>query len=78
MTRRRSIYALADAIEPRYRALVLTATFTGLRLGELRALTTSAQLMTARAIADALSELIAAPAPPPLAEVFRLPIVEAP
>lgn len=30
---------LADAIEPRYRALVLTATFTGLRLGELRALT---------------------------------------
>jgi len=26
-------------IEPRYRALVLTATFTGLRLGELRALT---------------------------------------
>jgi integrase len=33
------VYALADAIEPRYRALVLTATFTGLRLGELRALT---------------------------------------
>lgn len=29
------VYALADAIEPRYRALVLTATFTGLRLGEL-------------------------------------------
>jgi integrase len=33
------VYAVADAIEPRYRALVLTATFTGLRLGELRALT---------------------------------------
>jgi integrase len=33
------VYALADVIEPRYRALVLTATFTGLRLGELRALT---------------------------------------
>jgi integrase len=32
------VYALADAIKPRYRALVLTATFTGLRLGELRAL----------------------------------------
>ncbi|MGH9024797.1 MAG: site-specific integrase [Acidimicrobiia bacterium] len=33
------VYAIADAIEPRYRALVRTATFTGLRLGELRALT---------------------------------------
>jgi len=33
------VYAIADAIEPRYRALVLTATFTSLRLGELRALT---------------------------------------
>jgi integrase len=33
------VYALADRIEPRYRALVLTATFTSLRLGELRALT---------------------------------------
>jgi integrase len=33
------VYELADAIEPRYRALVLTAAFTGLRLGELRALT---------------------------------------
>jgi integrase len=32
------VFALADAIERRYRALVLTATFTGLRLGELRAL----------------------------------------
>jgi integrase len=31
------VYALADAIAPRYRALVLTATFTGLRPGELRA-----------------------------------------
>lgn len=33
------VYALADAIEPRYRALVLLATFAGLRLGELQALT---------------------------------------
>lgn len=33
------VYAIADVIEPRYRALVLMATFTGLRLGELQALT---------------------------------------
>jgi integrase len=33
------IYEIADAIEPRLRAIVLTAAFTGLRLGELRALT---------------------------------------
>lgn len=32
------VYALADAIEPRFRAMVLLAAFTGLRLGELRAL----------------------------------------
>jgi integrase len=32
------IYELADAIEPQFRAMVLLATFTGLRLGELRAL----------------------------------------
>jgi integrase len=32
------ILALADAVGPRYRALVLTATMTGLRLGELLAL----------------------------------------
>jgi integrase len=32
------VYALADAITPGFRALVLLATFTGLRLGELRAL----------------------------------------
>jgi integrase len=32
------VYALADAVDPCFRALVLTATFTGLRLGELRAL----------------------------------------
>ncbi|HUR17485.1 MAG TPA: hypothetical protein VMZ51_00935 [Acidimicrobiales bacterium] len=32
------VYALAEVIEPRYRALVLLATFTGLRLGELQAL----------------------------------------
>lgn len=33
------VYALAQVIEPRHRALVLLATFTGLRLGELQALT---------------------------------------
>jgi integrase len=32
------VYAIADAIEPRYRALVLLATFCGMRVGELRAL----------------------------------------
>jgi integrase len=32
------VYALADAIEPQFRAMVLLATFTGLRLGEIRAL----------------------------------------
>jgi integrase len=32
------VYQLADAIEPRYRAMVLLATFCGLRLGELLAL----------------------------------------
>ena len=32
------VYALADAIEPRYRAMMLLATFCGLRVGELRAL----------------------------------------
>jgi integrase len=32
------VYALADAIEPQFRALVLLATFAGLRLGELIAL----------------------------------------
>lgn len=33
------VYQLAETVEPRYRALVLVATFTGLRLGELSALT---------------------------------------
>lgn len=33
------VYALADAIEPRFRALVLLAAFGGLRFGELAALT---------------------------------------
>jgi integrase len=33
------VYALTDAIDPMYRVLVLTATFTSLRLGEPRALT---------------------------------------
>lgn len=32
------VFAIADAIEPRYRAMVLLATFCGLRVGELRAL----------------------------------------
>ena len=32
------VYELADAIEPQFRAMVLLATFAGLRLGELRAL----------------------------------------
>jgi integrase len=32
------VYAIAGAISPRYRALVLLAAFTGLRFGELRAL----------------------------------------
>jgi integrase len=32
------VHAIADAIEPRYRAMVLLATFCGLRVGELRAL----------------------------------------
>jgi integrase len=33
------VYALADAVEPRYRVLILMAAFTGLRRGELLALT---------------------------------------
>jgi integrase len=33
------VYALAEAVEPRFRALVLMAAFTGLRRGELLALT---------------------------------------
>ncbi len=32
------VYAIADAITPRYRGLVILAAFTGLRFGELRAL----------------------------------------
>jgi integrase len=32
------VYELADAVDSRFRAMVLFATFTGLRLGELRAL----------------------------------------
>jgi integrase len=32
------VYDIAGAIEPRFRAMVLLATFTGLRLGELRGL----------------------------------------
>jgi integrase len=33
------VYSVADAIEPRYRVLVLLAAFSGLRFGELAALT---------------------------------------
>ena len=33
------VWALADAVEPRFRTLVLTAAFAGLRFGELAALT---------------------------------------
>jgi len=33
------VWALADAVEPRFRALVLTAAFAGLRFGELAGLT---------------------------------------
>ena len=33
------VYAIADAVDPRYRMLVLLATFTSLRFGELAALT---------------------------------------
>lgn len=32
------VFALAETVEPRYRAPALVATFTGLRLGELAAL----------------------------------------
>jgi integrase len=35
----RQVYALADAVGPRYRALILLATFTSLRWAELAALT---------------------------------------
>jgi integrase len=35
----RQVYALADAVEPRYRALILLATFASLRWAELAALT---------------------------------------
>jgi integrase len=35
------VYALADAVEPRYRMLVLLATFASMRFGELAALTRS-------------------------------------
>ena len=36
---RAEVYAVADAIQPRYRALVLLAAFSSLRFGELAALT---------------------------------------
>lgn len=33
------VHALAEAVEPRWRAMILLATFAGLRLGELAGLT---------------------------------------
>jgi len=44
------VFALADAIDPRYRALVLLATFTSLRWGELCALRKSDIDMEARTV----------------------------
>ena len=44
------VFALADAIDPRYRALVLLATFTSLRWGELCALRESDIDMDARTV----------------------------
>jgi integrase len=44
------VWALADAVEPRYRALVLTAAFAGLRFGELGALTRARVDLEARTI----------------------------
>lgn len=43
------VWKLADAIDARYKALVLLATFTGLRLGELLALTRSEIHLTGKA-----------------------------
>jgi integrase len=53
------VFALADAVEPRYRMLILLATFASMRFGELGALTRSkidldTGLIT---ISDATSEL---------------------
>ncbi|HEY7136564.1 MAG TPA: tyrosine-type recombinase/integrase [Acidimicrobiia bacterium] len=44
------VWALADAVEPRFRALVLTAAFAGLRFGELAALTRGRIDLEARTI----------------------------
>ena len=44
------VWALADAVEPRFRALVLTAAFAGLRFGELAALTRARVDLEARTI----------------------------
>ena len=44
------VWLLADSIDPRYRALVVTGAFTGLRPGELRALRVSNLNMLARTI----------------------------
>jgi integrase len=44
------VYALAQAIGPRYRLMVLLATFAGLRLGELRALRRSRIDISARTV----------------------------
>ena len=42
------VFALADAIDPRYRALVLLGTFASLRWGELAALRRDIDLEPAR------------------------------
>jgi integrase len=44
------VWALAEAVEPRFRALVLTAAFAGLRFGELAALTRARVDLTAGTI----------------------------
>ncbi len=53
------VYQIAEAIEPCYRMLVLLATFTGLRFGELSALTRARVDLQGRTVtvAEAVSEL---------------------
>lgn len=53
------VYKIADAIEPRYQALVLLAAFSGLRFGELAALTVDRIDLKAKTVkvTEAASEL---------------------
>lgn len=53
------VYAVADAIDPRYRALVLLGTFASMRLGELAALRTASVDLTAAivTVSRSLAEL---------------------